>query len=464
MKNILYATLGLATLATSSCKVGPDYVKPTVPLPNRIRGGDNESPSLGAASWKRVFGDPVLQGLIGEALANNRDLVAATYRIEQAQAMAGAARSEFFPTIDGSTSATRTRLSEANGTVPPGVSPYANSFDLTALLSYEVDIWGRIRRSNESARARVLQSEFARSTVQSSLVAAVASVYVDLRAFDRQLEISERTLDSRKKSFSLVQERAKQGVSSDLEVSQGEVLLRQAEVAIPTAQQAILLKENQLSLLLGRMPGGITRGRNLDGLGTSVRVSSGLPSAVLEKRPDILAAEQNLVALNADIGVAKAAYFPALRLTGRGGLLSADVDNLFDANARTWSFAPQLAGPIFDAGRTKFGVKGAEARKKEAVANYEKAIQTAFREVADALQSYAKVGDIVSRQTALVAALQKVADLASARYEGGASSYLEVLDAQRALFDGELTLTNAMRLRVQTVVEAYRSLGGGWQE
>ena len=444
--------------------MGPNYTKPVVPVPGQIRGGDNQSPSLGAASWKRVFGDPVLQSLIGEALANNKDLVAATYRIEEAQAMAGAARSQFFPALDGSSKASRSRGSEASNPMLANVSPYSNSFDLTALLSYEVDLWGRIRRSNESARARVLQSEFARSTVQSSLVAAVASTYVDLRAYDRQLEISERTLDSRKKSFSLVQERAKQGVSSDLEVSQGEVLLRQAEVAIPTAQQAILLKENQLSLLLGRMPGSITRGRNLDGLGTAVRISSGLPSSVLENRPDILAAEQNLVSLNADIGVAKAAYFPALRLTGRGGLLSSDVDNLFDATARTWSFAPTLAGPIFDAGRTKFGVKAAEARQKQALADYEKSIQTAFREVADALQSYGKVGDIVSRQTALVAALQKVSDLASARYEGGASSYLEVLDAQRALFDGELSLTNAMRLRVQTVVESYRALGGGWHD
>ncbi len=447
-----------------SCTMGPNYVRPSVATPSSLRGDTGGTDSIGDATWKQVFGDPVLQGLIDEALVNNRDLVAATYRIEEAQAAAAAARSELFPTVDGGGSATRRRSSEAVGPGLPGSSPYSNSFDIGALLSYEVDLWGRIRRSNEGARARLLGTEYARATVQTGLVAAVASAYIDLRAFDRQLEIAKRTVETRKNALSLVQERAKQGVSSDLETSQAEVLLRQAEVAVPTAEQRIASKENELSLLLGRMPGGISRGRTLENLGTKVRVAGGLPSAVLERRPDILATEQALVSANADIGIAKAAYFPALRLTGQGGVLSTDIEDLFDSRARTWAFTPALAGPIFDAGRTRAGVNAATARQKQVLADYEKAIQTAFRETADALVTYEKSGDIVSRQRALVAALQRVADLASDRYEGGASSYLEVLDAQRNLFDGELTLTDALRLRLQSVVATYRSLGGGWRE
>jgi multidrug efflux system outer membrane protein len=292
----------------------------------------------------------------------------------------------------------------------------------------------------------------------------VAAAYVDLRAADRQLEIARTTLASRKESLEIVRKRVQEGVSSDLESGQAEVLLHQAEVAVPTAERAIRLKENEISLLLGRMPGGVQRGQSLEALAGRMRVSAGLPSALLERRPDVLAAEQNLIAQNADIGVAKAAYFPALRLTGQGGLLSNDVDRLFESTARTWAFTPSLAGPIFDGGRIRANVKATEARQKQSLADYEKSIQLAFRESADALVSYGKAGEIVGRQRELVGSLKKVADLASARYEGGASSYLEVLDAERNLFDGELALTDALRLRLLSVVEAYRALGGGWKE
>lgn len=446
-----------------SCTFGPEYKRPETTLPATIRGDSGGAASLGDTSWKDVFGDAALRDLIGEALANNRDLVAATYRIEEAAAAAEAARSQFFPTLDGQGSATRSRASQESGQVPPGFNPYNNSFNLGLLLSYEVDLWGRVRKSNESARARLLASEYSRATVQSTLVAAVASAYVDLRAADRQLEIARRTLESRRKSFALVQERARQGVSSDLETSQAEVLLRQAEVAVPTAERSIALKENEISLLLGRMPGGIARGQSLEGLAARTRVGAGLPSALLERRPDILAAEQNLISLNADIGVARAAYFPAVRLTGQGGLLSSDTDRLFESTARTWAITPSVAGPIFDAGRIRANVKATEARQKQAIAEYEKSIQVAFRESADSLVGYGKAGEIVTRQRQLVAALQRVADLAAARYEGGASSYLEVLDAERNLFEGELALADALRLRLQSVVGAYRALGGGWK-
>lgn len=457
-------TAAILSLGLAACTFGPEYKKPELSLPATIRDGGSGAESSGDKAWKEAFPDATLRGLIQEAIAGNRDLVIATYRIEEAAAAAAAARSQFFPNLDGQASATRGRSSEENGPLPPGFNPYFNSFNLGALLSYEVDLWGRVRKSNEGARARLLASEYSRATVQSILVASVASAYVDLRAADRQLEIARTTLASRKASLELVRKRVQEGVSSDLESSQAEVLLHQAEVAVPTAELAIRLKENEISILLGRMPGGIERGQSLEALAGRMRVAAGLPTALLERRPDVLAAEQNLVALNADIGVAKAAYFPALRLTGQGGLLSDDVDQLFKSTARTWAFTPSLAGPIFDGGRIRANVKATQARQKQAVAEYEKAIQVAFRESADALVSYGKAGEIVGRQRELVGSLQKVADLASARYEGGASSYLEVLDAQRNLFDGELALADALRLRLQSVVAAYRALGGGWKE
>jgi multidrug efflux system outer membrane protein len=450
-------------LGLASCAFGPIYKKPETTLPSTIRDGGSGAESSGDKLWKDMFPDAALRGLIDEALVNNRDLVAATYRIEEAAAAADAARSQFFPTLDGQGSATRGRSSQENGPIPPGFNPYFNSFNLGALLSYEVDLWGRVRKSNESARARLLASEYARATVQSILVASVAAAYIDLRAADRQLEIARTTLASRKESLEIVRKRVQEGVSSDLESGQAEVLLHQAEVAVPTAERAIRLKENEISLLLGRMPGGVQRGQSLEALAGRMRVSAGLPTALLERRPDVLAAEQNLIAQNADIGVAKAAYFPALRLTGQGGLLSNDVDQLFESTARTWAFTPSLAGPIFDGGRIRANVKATEARQKQSLAKYEKSIQLAFRESADALISYAKAGEIVGRQRDLVGSLQKVTDLASARYEGGASSFLEVLDAERNLFDGELALTDTLRLRSLSVVDAYRALGGGWK-
>ena len=456
--------LVLASLSAVSCKMGPDYKRPEVALPVSVRGGNTDGVSMGAANWKDVFTDPVLQGLIQEALENNRDLVAATYRIEEARAFAGATNSAFFPELEASGSATRSRTTQETGQVFPGANPYSNRFNVSGLLSYEIDLWGRVRRSSESARARLLASEYAQQTVISSLIAEVATAYVDLRSFDMQLNISLETLASRQKSYALVQERTKQGVSSDLELNQSEVLLRQAEVAVPSAERAIKLKENEICLLLGRNPGGVARGKALDKLTTSVGIAAGLPTDLLARRPDVLAAEQELISANADIGVAKAAYFPALTLTGNGGYLSADMDQLFEKTARTWAITPTLTAPIFNAGRIGFGVKSAEAIQKQTLAAYEKAIQSAFREAADALISFEKTTDILSRQTAYVAALQRVSDLANTRYDGGASSYLEVLDAQRNLFEGQLQLTNARRVRLQSVVAAYRALGGGWSK
>ena len=457
MKIRFFSTLlGLAAL--SGCVVGPNYQKPAVAVPVKHRGADESGASMADKPWREVFRDPVLRDLIDEGLRNNTDLVQATYRIEQAAAGAGAAQSEFFPWLDGSASAARTKMSEPM----PGVDPRVNQFSLKGSLSWELDLWGRIRRSNEAARARLVGTEYGRATVQTGLVASVASAYADLRTYDRQLEIARSTLESRRKSLGLVQERAKQGVSSDLEVGQAEVLLRQAEVRVPQTEQAIAITEDLICVLLGRHPGPVARGRTLESFDGSLRLKAGLPSHLLETRPDILSAEQDLVAANAEIGVAKAAYFPALRLTGSDGFVSGQLEDLFKGPAHTWSFAPTLAGPIFNAGRIHFSVKSAEAEQKRLVAAYQGTIQQAFREAADSIITYDKAGQVVDRQMALVSSLERVASLAATRYQGGASSYLEVLDAERNLFDGQLALTEARRTRLKAVVQAYRALGGGW--
>ena len=448
--------LGIAALA--GCTVGPDYQRPPVAVPATHRGAAATAESTADTPWRGVFRDPVLRDLIDEALRNNQDLAQATHRIEEARAALGAARSEAFPWVEGSAAASRTRRPEPL----PGINPHVDEFDLLAGLSWEIDLWGRIRRSTEAARATLLATDYGRATVETTLVASVASSYADLRTYDRQLEISRQTVESRKKSLALVQERAKQGVASDLEVGQAEVLLRQAEVKVPQAEQAIGVTENAICVLLGRHPGPVARGRVLENLDTSLRLKAGMPSRLLETRPDLLAAEQEMVAANANIGVAKAAYFPALSLTGRGGLISSDIDDLLKDTAKTWTLAPEVTAPIFNAGRIGFGVKAAEARQKQALAAYLGAIQNAFREASDAIITFDKAGEVVGKQEALVAALARVASLAATRYEGGASSYLEVLDAERNLFDGQLALTEARRSRILAAVKTYRALGGGW--
>jgi len=452
-------SLLLVPVLVSSCKLGPDYERPAVAVPESfpgVAGGE----SIGDRSWNEVFTDPVLRGLIDEALRNNQDLVQATYRIEEARALAGVARSEFFPVLGGDASISRRRNS--NDRTPPGVNPYSTEYSLGAMMSYEVDLWGRVRRSNEAARANLLGSTHARAAVETGLIAAVAAAYIDLRTFDRQLQIAQQTLKSRRESLDLVNERAAQGVSSDLEVGQAEVLFYQAQVAIPIAETSIATTEHALSVLLGRLPGRVARGLELEQLGTRVAVKGGIPSALLERRPDLMATEQRLVALNANIGVAKAAWFPALSLTASGGFASTDLDRLLTSNAGAWSFAPSLTAPLFTGGRITSQVRATEARRDEAVAAYQGAIQQAFREVADALETHRKSREIVGSQEKLVESFEKVARLATERYDAGASSYLEVLDAERNVFDGRLALAEARRGQLLSIVAAYRALGGGW--
>jgi multidrug efflux system outer membrane protein len=402
-----------------------------------------------------------LRGLIDRCLRNNPDMVAATYRIEQARALAVASRADWFPQVNGSVGGSANYSSLNSGGGAGGRS--SESYNLTALLSWEADLWGGIRRSNEAARARLLEAEYQRAAVQTSLIAAVAAAFIELKNLDERLEISKRTAESRQASLELVTARRDGGVSSDLEVGQAEALLGQARTAIPVTEQAIAAKENQIRTLLGEFPGSVARGSSLDSLESSLTISAGLPSSLMARRPDIAAADQAFQAATAEVGVAEALRLPRLTLTGRGGLLSSDLNNLLEGRSGTYSIGPDLAGPIFDAGRNKALADAARARAGQALAAHDRAAKQAFREAADSINGYAKTGEIVSEQAKLVESERRVASVANERFQGGASSYLEVLDAERSLFGSELALADSRRDRLLSVVEAYRALGGGWK-
>lgn len=418
---------------------------------------------MGDKAWREVFTDATLRALIERALAANPDLVAATFRIEQARAAASAARADWFPQVGGSGGATTDRGSRNAGQVPAGAGRSGESYDLTAALSWEIDLWGGIRRGNEAARARLLEAAYRRDAVQASLIASVAGAYIELKNLDERLAIARRTAESRKASVELVKARADGGVGSDLELGQAEALLAQARTAIPVTEQAIALKENEIRFLLGEFPTSVARGGSLDALDRSVRIRGGLPSALLERRPDVAAANHAYQSAVAEIGVAEALRLPSLVLTGSGGVLSRSFDELLEGGATTYSVGPRLAGPVFDAGRNKARVRAAEASANEALAAYDRAVKQAFREAANAILTHRKAGEIITEQSQLVTANRKIARVASERFEGGQSSYLEVLDAERSLFTSELELADARRNRLLAVVEAYRAMGGGWK-
>ena len=453
-----------SVLLVSSCVLGPEPGSPDLKHPASIRGdAAPHGSSFGDKAWRKVFTDSTLRTLIARALKNNPDLVAATYHIEEARAQADIARAAWFPTLAGNATATSNYASRNAGQVASGSRRHFESYDLTGFLSWEFDLWGGIRRDTQAARAKLLEAEYQRDAVQTSLVAAVASAYIDLKNLDERLAISRRTSASRKESLKLVTARRDGGISSDLEVGQAEASLAQAQVTIPVTEKGITAKENELQALLGEYPGGIARGGSLDSLGSALRIAGGLPASLLERRPDLSAANQNFQAATAQIGVTEAMRLPSLSLTGSGGLISNELNNLLDGKSWAYSLGPQLSGPIFDAGRSKARVQAAQASAKVALATYQKAAQQAFREAADALNSYWKSAEIIAKESTLVASQTNVSLLALERFQGGVSSYLEVLDAQRELFGAELDLADARSDRLRAVVQAYRALGGGWK-
>lgn len=454
--------LALATL--TGCQMGPDYKRPAITTPAGWRSPSATPATPGTLAnlpWWSFFKDPVLTNLVAEALTNNHDLRIAVARIEEAMGGYHAQRSSLFPSADASAGWTRTRV----GNLPSSPGVTGNQFDLLGVLSYEVDVWGRIRRLTEAARANLLAAEEGQRTVYISLIGSVAVAYFDLLSLDEQLEISRRTVLSREKSLELTRVRfdGGNGVVSELDIRQAETLFYGAKAAQAGLERRVALRENELNLLLGRNPGPIPRGQPLNEQRLVEPVPDGLPSDLLLRRPDILAAEQRLIAANANIGAARAAYFPSISLTATLGLQSVELNDLFDSGlSRTWSFAPQVAGPIFNAGRISGGVQTARGQEQAALAAYQQAIQSGFREVEDALISIQKYAEELDAQEKDVAAERASLELSELRYVGGVSSYTDVLDAQRFLFTAELTLAELRSARLSAVVQLYKALGGGW--
>lgn len=466
----LILVLTVATLA-AACKVGPNYRRTKVQTPATYRGVADpaarpDPQTLADARWFEVFRDDSLQELIREALANNYDLREAIARVEEAQANYRITRSDQFPTLAGSSDVITERRSRSGAFALPETIKRDRTFGsvLLNLLTFEVDIWGRLRRATEAARADLLASDETRRAVMTTLVSDVAASYFNLRELDIELEISKRTLASRRESLRIIRLRQERGVANMLEVRQAEELVYDAAEVIPAVEQGIEQQENFLSFLTGKNPEAIARGRSLTEQQMPPAVPAGLPSDLIERRPDIRAAEQSLISANALIGVAKAAYFPRITLTGFLGFESAQITKLFSGSRNIWSFAPEVTQPIFTAGRLKANVRFTRAQREIFLINYERTIQNAFREVSDSLIAYRKVKEVRAERELLVVTLQDRARLAYLRYNGGVSNLLEALDADRNLFDAELSLARARRDELLTVVQLYKALGGGWQQ
>jgi multidrug efflux system outer membrane protein len=463
-----------ALLCESGCKVGPDYRRPTLDVPSNYRTAATstnadamaKTESFADLGWWEVFHDRELKNYIGEALTNNYDLKIAVARVLEAEAALRLARSRYFPSVNAGGDLVTTRASE-KGAFPftSGFNPERNYGDvLLSMPAYEVDLWGRIRRANESARAQLLASRDVEQTVRLTLVSAVAISYLDLLELDYSLQIAHRTYEGRTNSLALTESREKGGVSALQDVAQARVLVYTAEATIVDLSRQQEQQENAVAILLGRNPGRIQRQGALLDQKFYADVPAGLPSAILERRPDIRAAEQQLIAANANIGQAKAAYFPEVTLTGFFGYQSIALSDLFTSPARVWQFGPSVTFPLFNGGRLRANVKIARAQFEQALAAYRQAVQSAFREVSDALIAYQRTREFRVSQEARTRANRDAAELASVRYQGGVTSYLEVIYNEQELFAAELNLAQARLNEMLSVITLYRSLGGGWQE
>jgi multidrug efflux system outer membrane protein len=415
--------------------------------------------SIGDQKWWEVFQDPQLQELIRTALKQNYDVRIAATRILEAQAQFRITRADQLPTINADAFGANYRFPATK--IFPQFETDATS--ASASLAWDLDFWGKYRRATEAARANVLATEWGRRSVINSLVSNVAAAYFQLRTYDAQLEIARRTLASRQESLQLTQALADGGAGTMLDVRQAEQLVAVAAETIPDLERRMEQQENFLSILLGQNPGPIARGMKLTEQPHAPEVPAGLPSSLLARRPDIRQVEDQLIAANAQIGVARAAYFPQIMLTGTGGLLSSALTSLFTGPAGFWNFGAGVTQPIFAGGRIKAGVKLAEARQQEAVLVYQRTIQEAFRGVSDSLVEYRKDREFREHQRELVVAAQDAARLSGVRYRGGAASYLEVLTNETNSFNAELGLAQAQLNELVGLVEIYRNLGGGWE-
>ena len=455
---ILSTSLTLLLLA--ACAVGPDYEKPEINTPDAYRFSDEEASDVVNTEWWTQFDDPVLNELIDEALRSNLDVRTAAARVEQFAARLNITRSDFFPQVGYGVSADRQGISrdKADGL---GIDSITTSYEATINVGWELDVWGRIRRASEASRAQLLAAEESRRTVIMSLVSSVATSYISLRRLDAQLEIAIRTRDLRAESLRLFEMQFNGGVISQLQLSQIESEYELAVSAVPLIERDIAVLESLIATLLGRNPGPVPRGKSIDKL-TLAQVPEGVPSELLLRRPDIRLAEQDLISNNALIGVARAAYFPRISLTGLAGFVSGDLDAWFDSDSVAWAAGGALAGSIFTGGAIKGNVKQAEALQQQSLYTYQQSILTALKEVEDALIGTQKAREKLLSDGRRVDALKEYARMARLRYDNGFTSYIEVLDSERSLFAAKLTYVDTQKDIYVGLINTYKAMGGGW--
>jgi len=450
-----------ALLALSGCLLGPNYERPAVDAPPAFRFAESDAKDLVNTAWWEQFQDPALNALIATALADNKDVKIAAARVEQFLGQFVTTRSQLFPQVAAGFDAQRQRVPLGSTQLPSGVGPVFNQFQATLSASWEIDFFGKLRRQTEAARASLLSSEEGRRATILTLVASVASSYVNLLSLDRQLDIAKSTAASRAASVNVFQLRFSGGEVSQMELAQSQSEYEASLATIPQIELQIAQQEDALSILLGHNPGNIARDRELDDLALPA-VPAGLPSELLERRPDLRQAEQDLIAANALIGAARALYFPSISLTGLFGSASTRFSSLFTGPARVWSYAGAVTLPIFTAGSIGGQVTQAEAQQQQALFQYQKSIQVAFQEVADALVSLQKTREQLVVQGSQVDALRTYARLARLRFEGGYTSYIEVLDAERSLFNAQLSYAQTQGVVFTSAVSLYKAMGGGW--
>jgi outer membrane protein, multidrug efflux system len=453
----------LAVLLTftflTGCTVGPNYRKPIVKVPDTYRGASedqkHQEESFADLPWWQVFQDPVLQDLIRKTLQNNYDLQLATERINAARAQLRITRADQYPQVN------------VSGTGQGGkffYGPYSSNVKYStyaADAAFQLDLFGKLRRATEAARAQLLASAYAQKTEVLTLVSDMASDYFSLLALDLQLQITRDTVTTQQDAVKLTKMRLEHGVATKLDVLQAQQVLDTANAQIPELERQVGELENAMSILLGAYPQSVPRGRPLVEQSIPPQVPAGLPSSLLARRPDISQAEQNLIAANAQIGVAKAAFFPQIALTGSGGGASSNLSN---ATIGTFSYGANLLQPIFEGGKLRGNLRLAESQQRQELVAYQQAIQGAFRDVSDALIGYEKFHKVRVEQQVTVKDLQESVDTSLERYRGGIATYLEVLDGQRSLYNAELTLAQARGNEYQSMVQLYKALGGGWKE
>jgi outer membrane protein, multidrug efflux system len=458
--------VAIVVFVLAGCTVGPNYLRPSVQIPDNHRDvtGPPAAESLADLPWWELFRDPVLAELISEALRNNYDLRTAAARVEEARAQIGVTRSFFYPQIDfrgGGSAQQVSRASEPPESV--GANRHYQNWTVGFSMIWEIDVFGRIRRQTEASTALYVATEMDRRAVYIALVADIAQLYFNLRQLDLELEIARRTLKLNDETVQFYQTRLGGGISNQLEVDQATANRSRTAAAIPELERRIAVLENFINFLLARNPGPIQRGTALTEQYYPPAVPAGLPAALLERRPDVQSAEQLLVAANANIGAAKALFFPSFSLDGALGSLSHEFSNIADKRAAIWSISGGFLQPVFQGWRLFWNYEATIARFDQTVAQYEKAVQNGFRDVADALVTIDKLKQLRVEQEAQVMALGNSSRLSRRRYDVGLSNYLEILIADQDLFDAEIELARTRGAQLNSIVQLYRALGGGWQ-